>query len=264
MPTPPNPNADCAVLHAASCDLFQWLTAQRAVKEESLTDRLLYEIARHSSNFIYKAFTRHEEARKTGADWEWWIVLPAYALRLRIQAKKIYGPPYDHYKDLAYTNKYGLQIMKLIGDAKATNAVPLYALYSAQALSSLLCPLGPQAEGAFLASANTIFDKFIASGPVHVGNHDLFAISTPLSCLICCTAASDPARFVYHYFPEGLAQPSPGLPLQGLHTTIPKHVALLLEAKGRIPEWWETEFSAPLAGLDAILIYDGRGTGATG
>lgn len=253
--------ADCVAVHAASVDIFHWFSAQPNVKEESLTDRLLYEIERNSPHFFYRAFTRHEEARTTGADWEWWIVLPSHSVRLRIQAKKTY-PAYDHYKDLAYRNKYGLQIEKLLSDAKATNSVPLYALYSTQATTTLLCPYVPQSEGAFLAGAQKIFNTFIVAGPKQAQVADLLKISTPLSCLACCAATKDPMSFIYHYFPEGMLSSDAEGSRQGIHTKLPPHIAALLERRRELPESWEREYANEIREIGAILIYDARNHGA--
>jgi hypothetical protein len=252
-----SPPTDCAVLRSVSNAVLTWFQAQVGVKEESLTDWLLYETTRQSPRFFYQAFTRHQEARKTGADWEWWIVFARFGLKLRVQAKKTYQAR-DHYSDLAYTNKYGLQIQKLLNDAKTTNSVPLYALYSA-ITSKVMCPKGPQSEGVFLVSANKIFSSFISVGPKFVSDVDLLSIATPLSCLLCCTVASDSADFVYHYFPEGL-EPSmtDSNDRQGIHSKLPTYVTSILESRDGIPSWWAGEFEREVTDVDALLIYDAR------
>ena len=55
------------IFHDASRYCYDWLKAQSFVKEESLTDWLLYYISNHNSNVYYKAFTRNEEA-SNGSD----------------------------------------------------------------------------------------------------------------------------------------------------------------------------------------------------
>ena len=60
------------VFHDASEYCYNWLKKQPFVKEESLTDWILYNVSEHNSNVYYKAFTRNEES-KNGVDWEWWI-----------------------------------------------------------------------------------------------------------------------------------------------------------------------------------------------
>ncbi len=63
---------------------------QPHVKEESITDWLLYDISKNNSNIYYHAFTRNEESLN-GTDWEWWIltndIYSNIAYRFLIQAK---------------------------------------------------------------------------------------------------------------------------------------------------------------------------------
>ncbi len=53
--------------------VYNWISRQNHVKEESLTDWLLYEISQRCNCIYYQAFSRHEEAQN-GSDWEWWIL----------------------------------------------------------------------------------------------------------------------------------------------------------------------------------------------
>ncbi len=66
----------CKQLHQSSGFVRKWIAKQPAVKEESLTDWLLFDVSTRLPNVLYHAFTRHEEARHTGADWEWWLLFP--------------------------------------------------------------------------------------------------------------------------------------------------------------------------------------------
>jgi len=52
---------------------------QPEVKEESLTDWLLFDVSQKISRITYKSFPRHEEARRTGADWEWWFLFSSFS-----------------------------------------------------------------------------------------------------------------------------------------------------------------------------------------
>jgi hypothetical protein len=120
--------------HDSSKIIYDWLNKQPSVKEESLTDWLLYYTAEHCSNLYYQEFTRHKEACN-GADWEWWILTPGYgkeynAYRFFVQAKKLLTNGRDNYQLLSYGNKNGYQIDLLIETAKQKNAFPLYLYYS--------------------------------------------------------------------------------------------------------------------------------------
>lgn len=122
------------VFHDSSRKIYDWLNKQPNVKEESLTDWLLYYTSEHCSNLYYQEFTRRKEANN-GADWEWWILTPKYgkeynAYRFLVQAKKLLADSGDNYPLLSYGNKNGYQIDLLMETAKYKNAFPLYLYYS--------------------------------------------------------------------------------------------------------------------------------------
>lgn len=122
------------IFHDSSKKIYDWLSKQPNVKEESLTDWLLYYTSEHCSNLYYQEFTRHNEANN-GADWEWWVLTSEYgkeynAYRFLVQAKKLLANNRDNYPLLSYGNRNGYQIDLLIETAKYKNAFPLYLYYS--------------------------------------------------------------------------------------------------------------------------------------
>jgi len=124
------------VFHQCSAFIYEWLLKQAHVKEESLTDWLLYDISSSNPNIYYKAFSRHEES-ENGADWEWWILTtdPLYkdkynGYRFLVQAKKLWPNNQDNYSLLSYGNKNGFQIDLLLNEARYRNAYPLYMFYT--------------------------------------------------------------------------------------------------------------------------------------
>lgn len=122
------------VFHDSSKIIYDWLTKPPNVKEESLTDWLLYYTSEQCSNLYYQEFTRRKEANN-GADWEWWILTSsegnAYnAYRFLVQAKKLFAGDRDNYSLLSYGNRNGYQIDLLMETAKYKNAFPLYLYYS--------------------------------------------------------------------------------------------------------------------------------------
>mgnify|MGYP000976279623 CR=1 FL=1 len=104
------------LFHNTSEYIYKWLQQQPFVKEESLTDWLLYNISQKTDKVYYKTFTHHEEALN-GTDWEWWIITNEYskmqAYRFLVQAKKLKSKD-DNYPLLSYGNRNGLQIDLLI------------------------------------------------------------------------------------------------------------------------------------------------------
>lgn len=124
------------MFHECSKYVYDWVNKQNHVKEESLTDWLLYEISQKCDFIFYQAFSRHEEAH-TGSDWEWWILTTDCsnahqfnAYRFLVQAKKLLSHGSDNYPLISYGNKYGTQVDMLLDSARDRNALPLYMYYS--------------------------------------------------------------------------------------------------------------------------------------
>jgi len=173
----------CDEIREASAYVRVWMEHQPAVKEESLSDWLLYEISRRLKYVHYYAFTRHQESRVTGADWEWWVLFPTQYLRMRVQAKKAFESK-DNYPELLRSNAYGLQIDKLISDADAVNAIPLYAFFSSSQHGSMCRGDGGHPDGVYLAGAKSLYDRYINQPRSKISASDLIAQSNPFSCFV--------------------------------------------------------------------------------
>lgn len=124
------------IFHACSQYVYDWIARQNHVKEESLTDWILYEISQRCNFVYYQAFSRHEEAQN-GSDWEWWILTTDYsrrnnfnAYRFLVQAKKLLSDGRDNYPLISYGNKYGTQVDLLLESAQVRHALPMYMFYS--------------------------------------------------------------------------------------------------------------------------------------
>lgn len=262
---------DCEKLKGSSVYVKNWIHRQPAVKEESLTDWLLFDVSENINSITYKSFTRHEEARKTGADWEWWFVFHNFSAKLRIQAKMIH-PAIDNYPSIAYTNKYGLQIEKLIQDAKDKNFIPLYALYTCLE-EKVLCKHGINDEGVYLCGANKIHNDFILNGKQIVQPSDLMASSIPLSCFLCCPLCSEEGakgflHFLSNYFTEEIGSKRGNEPsnsnivdenIPGIYSKIPGYISSFMEYSHEgLPDWWEQEFRSSLEGVNSLVVYDAR------
>ncbi len=118
--------------HTVSKQIREWIYKQPHVKEESLTDWLLYNISSKEKVIHYHTFTRNEES-KNGSDWEWWVIEGkdyVNAYRFLVQAKKLLPNDEDNYPKFVYSNKNGFQIDLLLDSAKEKRALPLYMFYS--------------------------------------------------------------------------------------------------------------------------------------
>ncbi len=261
----------CVEITSISEAVFLWLKNQLNVGEESITDWSLYEISQRIKNSGYVKFNRHEEARKTGADWEWWFIGNRRSLRLRIQAKKLQNKA-DVYPALAYTNKYGLQIEKLLNNAAAVNAIPLYAFYLApDSNPTVLCrgkANSGKNDGIFISEAKLLFGKYIAKGRATVSALDLLKSCNPLSCLFCCPQAQgdDKVTSIRNYIKSYFSSDTQGQisrdnDIEGLHENkeLPNYVSYLLQhMREPVQEWWDQEFQRWIVDFDAVQVIDLR------
>lgn len=240
--------------------IFNWLNKQPAVGEESITDWMLFELSESLPSLKYRSFSRHKEARVTGADWEWWFVDNTKALCLRIQAKKLFSFK-DNFNSLAYTNRYGLQIEKLINDAKVTNALPFYTFYYApNSNPKVLCGgaiWNKEDCGVFISPAKQLYDDFVKGGKKKiVTDVDILAISNPMHCLVCCMHATSVDEVFQHistYYKESISDK------EGLHSSAPAYVQYLLKMEeSEIPQSYEKEFEEQIKEINALVVVDMR------
>ena len=78
----------CKVMSELSSMARVWITRQEAVGEESLTDWLLFSASERLARMRYIKFNRMQEARDSGADWEWGFVGQKESLALSSAWKK--------------------------------------------------------------------------------------------------------------------------------------------------------------------------------
>jgi hypothetical protein len=101
--------------------------------EETITEMNLLEIRRrHPQIVTLRTFSKSQESKNTGADWEWHIIGRAYTLKMRVQAKRIHKA--GGIGNLKQMGKGAAkpQIDLLIEDAKANSLFPAYCFYCAE------------------------------------------------------------------------------------------------------------------------------------
>ncbi|MDL2321572.1 hypothetical protein LJC47_04440 [Desulfosarcina sp. OttesenSCG-928-B08] len=248
-----------------------WIQKQKNVKEETLTDWFLFDTSEKIPCISYKAFSRHEESRESGADWEWWVIFDVGAVKFRVQAKKLDASK-DCYSSLAYTprGRTELQIDRLIDDAHRSHSFPLYAFY-VDSGKGTICAGGIVDEGVYISSAKTIYYSFIASGKNKVLQFDVIGKSIPVSCLFCCPIRINNSGMplysvLLHYFKEAWSdqgdrefsyQNNPEFP--GWHDTLPPYVESFIGDTKKIEfDVWEREFRHNIEGVNSIVAYDLR------
>lgn len=255
----------CRTIKKISNDIKEWIFYQPNVSEESITDRLLYILSRKVPGIYYKGFTRIEEGRKTGADWEWWIIFRDGSYRFRVQAKKEKS---DNYLSLLYTNTHGRQIEMLIDDADKVNAIPLYSFYSTSDEPSM-CRKGFRDEGVFLSSAKELYDEYVKRPRRSVDIGDIIGRSNPLTCFFCCPlikgTASGFKRYLDRYYGSIFHKGSDvndnsednNKNVIGYHEDYPEFLDQLMN-DDTLPDWLESEFRYKVQGIGGILVVDMR------
>lgn len=261
---------NCDKLKESSMYIKDWINCQAAVKEESLTDWLLYDISNKIKSITYKAFSRHEEARITGADWEWWFIFHTFSVKMRVQAKKII-PDKDNYPSIAHTNRYGLQIEKLLKNSQDRNFIPLYAFYTSLE-EEVMCNRNINDEGVYMAGGNQIYTDFIECGKKYIYPSDVLIRCVPLSCFFCCPICNEGKegfiKFLMNYYESEINadkdvnsknKSKKHDELQGIYNRIPSYVSSFIEYSSKdIPDWWEKEFKNSIEGANAFVVYDAR------
>ncbi len=264
--------SNCDHFRAATAYVAGWISAQASVGEESITDWLLYDLSAKVSGLKYVKFTKPQEARITGADWEWWFVGNQQSLRMRIQAKRLrHGT--DVYPSLAYANQHGLQIDKLLNDAHSNSALAFYALYVEPGQYTQLCggPVRhhPPDQAIYIAAANSINRQFVAPARQFISAADVVQHSNPIECLVCCPYTHAPAtnaidgldQFINKYYRDSRVDENGEISevRRGLVEEVPAYVsALLNRANDDRFEWYEQEFFRQLPEVNGIVTFDLR------
>lgn len=258
----------CQVFDQLSSNVFKWVKSQKTVGEETLTDWFLYNISLNLKFISYFKFKRHEEARQTGADWEWWFVENNKGICFRVQAKKLQKDK-DNYDSLSYTNRYGLQIEKLIQDSITRNAIPFYSFYSAtDSLPTMLCNRIKTTEnkhGIFISPATKMYDRFILNGRAKVNSDDILSCAHPISCLICCNACENISdnitiddiyskiREQFGYALDTISNSNS----PGWHEEIPGYVSTMIDSDPKeLSKWFESEYRHQLDGINSLLVVN--------
>ena len=255
------------LLSSSSRYVFEWLTGQPNAGEESITDWFLYNLSVNSRRIKYRKFNRHEEARVTGADMELWFIDGNRGICLRVQAKKLFEGK-DNYNGIAYTNRHGLQIEKLIDDAKVKNAIPLYSFYYA-------VDCAPRSEckdksrfdrkqGIHLASAHKLCDFYIIDGRKTARPEEIINYSNPLPCICCRNSLTDSRKITFldeiysnikEHFSEAFATSDSDI--LGLHEFVPVYARSLIYTENvDTPQWSEDAYREELSEVCSLLVID--------
>jgi len=244
----------CIEVDNISSYIEKWLRKQNNTKEESMTDWLLFEFSNKIPGVYYQIFTRWEEARKTGADWEWWFIFNDFSFAMTIQAKKLI-PDSDCYPSIAYSNNHGMQIEKLLSYSNNNNLFPMYLYYSYD-VKDVLCENLFNNGGIFLQSAQQVYNDIIMIGKRKVISTELIKNSNPLRCFFCCPIIyqNNFLEYIEHYFYINDKKENKKL---GYHKSIPPYVSYLMGNRYS-KDVFRREYSKQYENINSIMIVDFR------
>jgi hypothetical protein len=258
----------CRILRSLEGYAGAWQVQQPSVGEESITDWLLYECARRIPRVYYHKFTRSEEAKETGADWDWCILTSRGAFTMRVQAKRT-RPLEDVYPGLARSNRHGLQSELLLESSKLEGLRPVYAFYCepkrGYPMACRQSQTTTSGQSIFLAPAGWVYYEFIQKGRRKVAPSDVLLKAIPIQCIACCTR--NPAglgMFFATYFAAVDGPTDLGLPADlGMATETPSWATFLSRGPTRAPisQVLDVEFRGLSDRTGALLLWDLRENG---
>lgn len=218
----------CDSNKAIGLEVKNFISNVADIKEESITDYLVWKWRELDKRFRYintKTFTRTEEGKTTGADFELelWLIGKRRCVPLLFQAKKFLKPYNAYVSKLNYPENTQKQLQTLLNYAQQKSLLPFYAIYTAKATTAPICGQQNKADtGVYMIEAAKI--KEFADG--HHGRtvslNDLIKYSNPFHCLFCCPLNEENSYFSY-YFDEQTANAA-----ERSRDTIPSYVRQIL------------------------------------
>lgn len=252
----------CKANYRLSVEVREFMERVRGVKEESITDFLVWRWGELDERFKYLTvtpFDRDEESSTTGADFdlELWLVGRTFHASLSVQAKKFIPQNGSYVRKLRYPNNTKAQMNTLLAYSKAKQRSPFYFIYTVPEVTTKhQCHRlpGPQAGGVFMADAFTIEDFADGKHGNRVSRDNLLSVAKPFHCLFCCPLAAD-GDYLSHYFPRVRTS------ARGDMTDLPSYVNRLLESSevDRQSVVLEEAERESLRAYRHIGVYDMRG-----
>jgi len=257
-----------------SREVCSFLENVKTVGEESITDFLIWKMKEINKNIVHvnlQKFSRNEESKVTGADFEveLWIVEDTKGIPLVIQAKKAIEDFDGYCRKLNYfpSNRDERQVTTLIKYCEKNGKLPFYLFYAVIPDSSsfkLKCEGYPWKKGDTCLilvdaySVKRIADNCEKNKKLH--KTEILKEGNPFCCLFCCPLTSKSSdnplifpslggikRYLSKYYPLVVEKS------KGILQQIPKYV-LLLKEKGEFTGEEFLKFRSFFLGEDGRLI----------
>lgn len=254
----------CESNKAVSLDVKNFMLNVPDVKEESITDYLVWKWKELDARFNYiniSTFTRQKESTTTGADFELelWLVGRRFHFPLIFQAKKFIKQNDSYVAKLNYPSGTQAQLKMLLAYAKAKKKLPFYVFYSIPDPQTQTMCAWKQTSGTAIFMANAYTIKAFADKKYgnSISKNKLLKVSNPFHCMFCCPLAkSGSLRYFERYFSTlpGEAEPCD-------NQQLPEYVKMILN--GRKSEISDQDIQAIIKQYElqvfrAVGVYDMR------
>lgn len=163
--------------------------------EETITETILLDLRLELGPYIeVEPFTKYQESRRTGADWEWWFSDGAgqRMYGMRVQAKRLKVKAGTPQYDFGYKPRFSKlrQVDRLVQAAARDGLPAVYALYNGPELDlsafEWTCCTEPKSEGVFgvsMLSADAAL-RLADTGDTSLAQTG--SLSRPWSCAALC------------------------------------------------------------------------------
>lgn len=254
-------NYFCKIFEQNSLEVKNWIINQPNVGEESITDWFLYNISKSIRRVTYKKFSRFEESRTTGADWEWWFIFSdTEAFGCRVQAKRLRSNK-DNYPGIAYVSNGKLQIERLLENSDQDSIASFYAFYTKEQSNQMLCSNKYSNGGVYFGEANSIYNNFILKPKQKLKPRDIITQTYPISCLMCCPITMVNGRIDISGFKENIKRYFPLFNQNSGQRNVgfkepPRYIQLLIS--GELNESMEKQYERTFSKMKSIIAIDLR------
>lgn len=226
----------CKIIKEISKNVFEFLENVHDVKEESITDYLVWKWRETDKNFKFiniNTFTRKEESKLTWADYEMelWLVNELFVIPLVIQAKKFIKDYDNYYNKLKYPNWTNKQLNTLLAYAKCNSRLPFYIFYSIpNDKTELMCEWNYSLKNnaLFLADAYKVQNIVSSFSRKPLSKNQILSKTIPFYCLFCCELIMNSyIEFFSKYF-SNIISNFDNLNINYNKENLPEYVKLLL------------------------------------
>ena len=203
----------CDATKSLSLEVKKFLENVKDVKEESITDYLVWKWKELDKRFNYistRTFNHDEESSISGADFdlELWLVGRTHHVSLAVQAKKFIKPHDSYIRKLNYPDGTKQQMITLLAYAAANKKLPVYFIYSVPAAqTTTMCGRVNTIDGGvFMADAKVMEEFADAKRGKRASRDSILDASIPFHCMFCCPLSQngrDPTSYFISYFSQG-------------------------------------------------------------